>query len=31
VPQVRMSRNGQTVVLIEGYEPAAYMRRLLEA
>ncbi|MEO6784930.1 MAG: hypothetical protein ABI318_02250 [Chthoniobacteraceae bacterium] len=31
VPQVRMSRNGQTVVLIEGYEPAAYMRGLLEA
>jgi hypothetical protein len=31
VPQVRMSRHGQTVVLIEGYEPAAYMRGLLEA
>ena len=31
VPQVRMSRNGETVVLIEGYEPAAYMRGLLEA
>ncbi len=31
VPQVRMSRNGQTVVLIEGYEPAAYMRALLDA
>ena len=30
VPQVRMSRNGQTVVLIENYEPAAYMRALLE-
>ncbi len=31
VPQVRMSRNGETVVLIEGYEPAAYMRALIEA
>ena len=31
VPQVRMARNGETVVLIEGYEPAAYMRALLEA
>jgi aminopeptidase len=31
VPQVRMARNGETVVLIEGYEPAAYMRGLLEA
>lgn len=30
VPQVRMSRNGKTVVLIEGFEPAAYMRDLLE-
>lgn len=29
VPQVRMHRNGQTVVLIEGYEPAAYMQGLL--
>ena len=31
VPQVRMSRNGETVVLIENYEPAAYMRALMEA
>jgi aminopeptidase len=31
VPQVRMSRNGQVITLIEGYEPAAYMRSLLEA
>ena len=31
VPQVRMSRNGKTVVLIEGFEPAAYMRGLMEA
>ncbi len=31
VPQVRLSRDGKTVVLIEGYEPAAYMRGLLEA
>jgi hypothetical protein len=30
VPQVRMARNGKTVVLIEGYEPAAYMRGLLD-
>jgi aminopeptidase len=30
VPQVRMSRNGQTVVLIENYEPAAYMKALLK-
>ena len=29
VPQVRMSRHGETVVLIENYEPAAYMRALL--
>ena len=29
VPQVRMHRNGETEVLIEGYEPAAYMRGLL--
>jgi aminopeptidase len=29
VPQVRMHRNGETVVLIENYEPAAYMRALL--
>jgi hypothetical protein len=31
VPQVRMSRGGRTEVLIEGYEPAAYMRGLLES
>ena len=31
VPQVRMHRNGETVVLIENYMPAAYMRALLEA
>jgi hypothetical protein len=30
VPQVRMRRDGETVVLIEGFEPAAYMRGLLE-
>lgn len=30
VPQVRMHRHGETVSLIEGYTPAAYMRRLLE-
>ena len=29
VPQVRMSRHGETVVLLESYEPAAYMRALL--
>ena len=29
VPQVRMERNGETIVLIENYEPAAYMRGLL--
>ena len=29
VPQVRMTRDGQTVVLIENYVPAAYMRGLL--
>jgi aminopeptidase len=29
VPQVRLHRNGQTVVLIENYAPAAYMRGLL--
>jgi len=29
VPQVRMNRNGETVVLIEHFEPAAYMRGLL--
>ena len=31
VPQVRMHRNGETVPLIEGYVPAAYMRNLIEA
>ncbi len=31
VPQVRMHREGETVTLIEGYVPAAYMRGLLEA
>ena len=29
VSQVRMQRNGQTEVVIENYQPAAYMRRLL--
>ena len=29
VPQVRLHRNGATVVLIENYAPAAYMRGLL--
>jgi len=29
VPQVRLHRNGETVVLIENYAPAAYMRGLL--
>jgi len=29
VPQVRMHRNGETVVLIENFEPAAYMENLL--
>ncbi len=29
VPQVRMHRNGRTVVLIENYEPAEYMRALV--
>ncbi len=29
VPQVRMTRAGKTVVLIENFEPAAYMRGLL--
>lgn len=29
VPQVRMHRRGETVVLIENFEPAAYMRGLL--
>lgn len=31
VPQVRMHRDGKTVVLIEDYAPAAYMRGLLAA
>ncbi|MEQ1853191.1 MAG: hypothetical protein ABMA01_16555 [Chthoniobacteraceae bacterium] len=31
VPQVRMSRRGETVVLIENFEPSAYMRGLLGA
>jgi hypothetical protein len=31
VPQVRMSRNGKVEILIENFEPAAYMRGLLEA
>jgi aminopeptidase len=30
VPQVRMHRDGQTVVLIENFAPAAYMRGLLD-
>ncbi|GAB4250030.1 MAG: hypothetical protein OHK005_16930 [Candidatus Methylacidiphilales bacterium] len=29
VPQVRMRRHGQTVVLIENYQPSAYMLELL--
>lgn len=29
IPQVRMMRNGEEVVLIEHYKPAAYMRDLL--
>jgi hypothetical protein len=29
VPQVRMQRDGRTVVLIENFAPAAYMRELL--
>jgi leucyl aminopeptidase (aminopeptidase T) len=29
VPQVRMYRDGQVLVIIEHYEPAAYLRRLL--
>lgn len=29
VPQVRLHRNGETVVLIENYAPAAYLRGLL--
>ncbi len=31
VPQVRMHRDGRTVVLIENYEPAEYMRALIGA
>lgn len=31
VPQVRMHRNGETVVLIENYEPSDYMQGLVEA
>jgi aminopeptidase len=31
VPEVRMHRAGQTIPVIEGYVPAAYMRGLLEA
>ncbi|HEY0789550.1 MAG TPA: hypothetical protein VGD78_00680 [Chthoniobacterales bacterium] len=31
VPQVRMRRNGATVILIENFEPARYMRDLLLA
>jgi hypothetical protein len=31
VPQVRMIRGGKTEVLIENFEPAAYMRSLLQA
>jgi hypothetical protein len=30
VPQVRMYRAGQTVVVIENYQPSAYLRKLLE-
>ncbi|MGF1678661.1 MAG: hypothetical protein ACFCUX_05645 [Candidatus Methylacidiphilales bacterium] len=29
IPQVRMHRKGETVVLIENYEPSAYMNQLL--
>jgi len=29
VPQVRMTRDGKTVVLIANYAPAAYLRGLL--
>ncbi|MEA3212181.1 MAG: aminopeptidase [Chthoniobacter sp.] len=29
VPQVRLHRNGETVVLIENFQPAAYLRALL--
>jgi hypothetical protein len=31
VSQVRMYRNGQTEIVIENYQPAAYLRRLLAA
>lgn len=31
VPQVRMHRHGETVILIENFEPAPYMRSLLES
>jgi len=31
VPQVRLHRNGETIVLIENFIPAAYMRGLLDA
>lgn len=31
VPQVRMYRNGKTEVVIEHYEPAPYLRQVLEA
>jgi leucyl aminopeptidase (aminopeptidase T) len=30
VPQVRMTRNGKSVVLIENFTPAPYMKKLLE-
>ena len=30
VPQVRMHRDGETLVLLENYQPAAYLRGLLE-
>jgi leucyl aminopeptidase (aminopeptidase T) len=30
VPQVRMFRNGEAVVLIEHFQPASYMQQLLE-
>jgi hypothetical protein len=29
VPQVSIRRNGETVVVIEHYEPTAYLRGLL--
>jgi len=31
VPQVRMSRDGQTKILIEHYQPAAYIKSLLDS